>query len=220
MVIPDELLPENMHAIRRSDLTRKLVDAFVEHYEARGKQLDQLSADNPGLGVPTIRDVERSYTLQVLDRLWMDHIDALDVMRASIGFRSIGQRDPLVEYKNEAYVMFENLKAQIQHYIVDQLMRLTKNDITITVKAPEPPKRKGQQRPLRTNADAIARASGQAKSDENDVPRASSRRQNATNRQNGRVQTLTANPRQLNRIGRNDPCPCGSGKKYKKCHGA
>lgn len=219
MVIPDELLPENMHAIRRSDLTKKLVDAFVEHYQARGKQLDQLSADNPGLGVPTIRDVERSYTLQVLDRLWMDHIDALDVMRASIGFRSIGQRDPLVEFKNEAYLMFENLKAQIQHYIVDQLMRLTRNDITITVKAPEPPKRKGQ-RPLRTNADAIARASGQAKADENDVPRTPSRRQGAANRQNGRVQTLTANPRQLNRIGRNDPCPCGSGKKYKKCHGA
>src|SRR5205807_2905770 len=63
MVIPDEILPENMHAVRRSDLTKKLVEAFVEHYEERGKQLDQLSADNPGLGVPTIRDVERSYTL-------------------------------------------------------------------------------------------------------------------------------------------------------------
>ena len=90
----------------------------------RGKQLDQLSVDNPGLGVPTIRDVERAYTLQVLDRLWMDHIDALDVMRASIGFRSIGQRDTLVEL-DEAYLMFDNLKRQIQHYIVEQLMRLT-----------------------------------------------------------------------------------------------
>ena len=220
MVIPDEILPENMHAVRRNDLTQKLVDAFVDHYEERGKQLDQMSADNPGLGVPTVRDVERAYTLQVLDRLWMDHIDALDVMRASIGFRSIGQRDPLVEYKNEAYLMFENLKGQIQHYIVDQLLRLTRNEITITVKPPEPPKRKGQ-RPLRTNADAIARASGQAKADENNVPRTPSRRQGSANHQNGRVQvSASANPRQLARIGRNDPCPCGSGKKYKKCHGA
>jgi preprotein translocase subunit SecA len=220
MVISDELLPENMHAVRRGDLTSKLVDAFVEHYEERGKQLDQLSADNPGLGVPTIRDVERAYTLQVLDRLWMDHIDALDVMRASIGFRSIGQRDPLVEFKNEAYLMFENLKGQIQHYIVEQLMRLTRNDITITVKAPEPPKKKGQ-RPLRTNADAIAKASGQAIADEKEVPHTPSRRQGSNRQnQNGRVQTVTANPRQLSRIGRNDPCPCGSGKKYKKCHGA
>src|SRR5579883_600953 len=219
MVIPDEVLPENIHAVKRSDLTKKLADAFVAHYEERGKQLNQLAADNPGLGVPTIGDIERSFTLQVLDRLWMDHIDALDVMRASIGFRSVGQRDPLVEFKNEAYLMFENLKAQIQHYIVDQLMRLTKNGITITVKAPEQPKRK-TPRSVRTNADAIARASGQAKSDERDLPRLTSRRQGPPNRQNGQRPAPPSSPRPSGRIGRNDPCPCGSGKKYKKCHGA
>ncbi|HEY0756655.1 MAG TPA: preprotein translocase subunit SecA [Ktedonobacteraceae bacterium] len=207
MHIGDDLLPENMHAVKRSDLTKKLIDAFIEHYETRGKQLSQLAADNPELGVPSIGDIERSYTLQVLDRLWMDHIDSLDVMRASIGFRSIGQRDPLVEFKNEAYVMFENLKGQIQHHIVEQLLRLIRDGITIP-KPQEPPKRKGQ-RPLRTNADVIAKTSGQAKSDESETPRTPSRRQSTAN-----------NPRQLNRIGRNDPCPCGSGKKYKKCHGS
>ena len=218
--IPDEILPENMHAIRKSDLAKDLVDVFIKHYEACGDQLKQLAADNPGQNIPNIGDIERAFTLQVLDRLWMDHIDALDVMRASIGFRSIGQRDPLVEFKNEAYLMFENLKAQIQHYIVDQLMRLTKNGITITVKAPEPPKRKNQ-RPLRTNADAIARASGQAKTDERDLPRLTSRRQGSPNRQNGqRPAAGHTSPRPSGRIGRNDPCPCGSGKKYKKCHGA
>lgn len=219
MNIPDEVLPENIHAIRKSELTKNLVDAFIKHYEACGEQLKQLAADNPGQNIPTIGDIERAFTLQVLDRLWMDHIDALDVMRASIGFRSIGQRDPLVEFKNEAYLMFENLKAQIQHYIVDQLMRLTKNGITITVKAPEPPKRKNQ-RPLRTNADAIARASGQAKSDERDLPRLTSRRQGPSNRQNGQRPANYSSPRPSGRVGRNDPCPCGSGKKYKKCHGA
>src|SRR5579885_3129878 len=219
MNIPDEVLPENIHAIRKSELTKNLVDAFIKHYEACGEQLKQLAADNPGQNIPTIGDIERAFTLQVLDRLWMDHIDALDVMRASIGFRSIGQRDPLVEFKNEAYLMFENLKAQIQHYIVDQLMRLTKNGITITVKAPAPPKRKNQ-RPLRTNADAIARASGQAKSDERDLPRLTSRRQGPSNRQNGQRPANSSSPRPSGRVGRNDPCPCGSGKKYKKCHGA
>jgi preprotein translocase subunit SecA len=219
MVIPDEVLPENIHAIRKSDLTKNLVDAFTRHYEACGDQLKQLGADNLGQHIPTIGDIERAFTLQVLDRLWMDHIDALDVMRASIGFRSIGQRDPLVEFKNEAYLMFENLKAQIQHYIVDQLLRLTKNGITITVKAPEPPRRKNQ-RPLRTNADAIAQASGQAKTDERDLPRPTSRRQGAPGRQNGQHAANSASPRAGGRVGRNDPCPCGSGKKYKKCHGA
>jgi preprotein translocase subunit SecA len=225
MAIPDELLPENIHAIRRNDLAKRLADAFVEHYEMRGRQLDKLAEDNPGLGIPTIRDVERAYTLQVLDRLWMDHIDALDVMRASIGFRSIGQRDPLVEFKNEAFLMFENLKAQIQHYIVEQLMRLTKNEITITIKPPEAPKRKAP-RALRTNADAIARASGQAIADESDAPqRSGSRRQGSSNNHNrqngnGRVYASTVPARQLAKVGRNDPCPCGSGKKYKRCHGA
>lgn len=230
MVIPDEVLPDNIHAVRRSDLTSKLVDAFVKHYEEKGQQLDQLAADNPGLGIPTIRDIERSYTLQVLDRLWMDHIDALDVMRASIGFRSIGQRDPLVEFKNEAYRMFEELKAQIQHHIVDHLLRLLKGDITITVKPPEAPKRKAP-RALRTNAEAIASASGQAKADDSGelVRVGGSRRQGTAQRQSGQasarsqaVRSLASqtSPRPISRIGRNDPCPCGSGKKYKKCHGA
>src|SRR5215470_10076550 len=112
--IPDEILPENIHAVRKDELTRNLTELVINHYEERSEQLHKLVADNPGLGIPTIRDLERSYTLQIVDRLWMDHIDALDVMRASIHFRSVGQRDPLVEFKNEAYQMFDNLKMSIQ----------------------------------------------------------------------------------------------------------
>ena len=219
--IPDEVLPENIHAVRKDELSRKLTELVVNHYEERGQQLDQLSAENPGLGIPTIRDLERSYTLQIIDRLWMDHIDALDIMRASIHFRSIGQRDPLVEFKNEAYQMFDNLKMSIQHFIVDELLKLLHGNITITVNRPEPQRK--APRNLRTNVDDIAKASGQAKSD--GVEKGTvSRRQNTSNRQNGNGRTLTATsaprPVMTNKIGRNDPCPCGSGKKYKKCHGA
>jgi preprotein translocase subunit SecA len=219
--IPGEILPENIHAVRKDDLNRKLIELVIGHYEERGQQLDKLAAENPGLGIPTIRDLERSYTLQVIDRLWMDHIDSLDVMRASIHFRAIGQRDPLVEFKNEAFRMFENLKATIQHYIVDELLKLLRGNITITVHRPEP-KRKAP-RNLRTNLDDIARASGQAKSDGADRG-TTSHRQGTGNRQNGhgRAAVATPAPRTVmaNKIGRNDPCPCGSGKKYKKCHGA
>ncbi|HEX6110017.1 MAG TPA: SEC-C metal-binding domain-containing protein, partial [Ktedonobacteraceae bacterium] len=219
--IPDEVLPENIHAVRKDELTRKLRELVVNHYEERGEQLDKLSAENPGLGIPTIRDLERSYTLQIIDRLWMDHIDALDVMRASIHFRSIGQRDPLVEFKNEAFRMFENLKMTIQHYIVDELLKLLRGNITITVQRPEPQRK--APRNLRTNIDDIAKVSGQAKSDGTDRGTVS-RRQSTSNRQNGngRTPTATSAPRTVmaNKIGRNDPCPCGSGKKYKKCHGA
>src|SRR5205814_7582210 len=104
-------------------MRNKLIDLVIDHYEEQGEKLDELAEQNRGLNVPTLRDIERSFTLQVVDRLWMDHIDALDVMRASIHFRSIGQRDPLVEFKNEAFHMFDNLKMSIQHYIVDELLR-------------------------------------------------------------------------------------------------
>ncbi len=219
--IPDEVLPENIHAVRKDELTKKLTELVVHHYEERGEQLDKLSAENPGLGIPTIRDLERSYTLQIIDRLWMDHIDALDIMRASIHFRSIGQRDPLVEFKNEAFHMFDNLKLSIQHYIVDELLKLLRGNFTITVNRPEPQRK--APRNLRTNIDDIAKASGQAKSDGIDKANVS-RRQSTGNRQNGNGRTThaTSTPRPImaNKIGRNDPCPCGSGKKYKKCHGA
>jgi preprotein translocase subunit SecA len=219
--IPEEILPENIHSLRKEELIRKLTELVIDHYQERGEQLDKLGADNPGLGIPTIRDLERSYTLQVIDRLWMDHIDALDVMRASIHFRSIGQRDPLVEFKNEAFRMFDNLKMTIQHYIVDELLKLLRGNITITVKRPEPQRK--APRNLRTNIDQIVLASGQAKSDGSDG-KTISRRQGAGNRQNGhgRTPVATTAPRTVmaNKIGRNDPCPCGSGKKYKKCHGA
>ncbi|HZS76195.1 MAG TPA: preprotein translocase subunit SecA [Ktedonobacteraceae bacterium] len=214
--IPDDIIPENLHALRRDELGRKLTELAIEAYEEQGEKLDQLSAENPELGIPTIRDVERSITLQVIDRLWMDHIDAVDALRNSIHFRSLAQRDPLVEFKNEAFSMFENLKLSIQHYIVDQLLKLTKNGITINIQRPQPVKRK-QLRNLRTNADDIAKASGQTKSDGSERAPRRLPPANRANSSNGNGQA----PRQMPaKIGRNDPCPCGSGKKYKKCHGA
>src|SRR6266568_3573871 len=95
--VPEELIPENINSARREDLKRKLIDLVIEHYEEQGENIDKLRAENLDRQVETLRDLERIFTLQVLDRLWMDHIDALDVMRSGIGLRSYGQRDPLVE---------------------------------------------------------------------------------------------------------------------------
>ncbi|GAC1342914.1 MAG: preprotein translocase subunit SecA [Ktedonobacteraceae bacterium] len=223
--VPEEILPENFHAVRREELRHKLLELTINHYEERGEKLEELVEQHPGMGIPTIRDIERSYTLQIVDRLWMDHIDALDVMRASIHFRSIGQRDPLVEFKNEAFRMFDDLKTAIQYHIVNELLKFLRGEITIRVQQPEPQRK--APRKLRTNADEIARIAGQAKSDlADDRPKAgNSRRNGSSNGQrshNGRTPTANQAPRVISagRIGRNDPCPCGSGKKFKKCHGA
>jgi preprotein translocase subunit SecA len=213
--IPEDVIPENIHAITRQNIKQALTDYIVDYYEQHDQRLEQ---EAKALGLKNskpLRDIERSYTLQTIDRLWMDQIDALDVMRAGIGFRSYGQRDPLVEYKNEAYLMFEELKQNIQHYIVDQLLRLLRSNVSVQLNQPEPQRK--APRKIRTNADDIARASGQAKSEG-----VNERNAGFNPRSNGRSATATAPSRPANpaRIGRNDPCPCGSGKKYKKCHGA
>jgi len=244
--IPDELVPENVYAVRREELKKKLTDLVIDHYEEQGRKLAKLKAENPDREVETLGDFERLFTLQVVDRLWMDHIDALDVMRSGISLRSYGQRDPLVEFKNEAFKMFEDLKLLIQHYIVDNLLRLLRNELILVEQRPAPKRkidaRSTSPRNLRTNADDIAKAAGQAKSDGADGhargtgrslvsrgtagarPHSPNGRGSSINRgaMGGQPVLATQSPRPVapGRIGRNDPCPCGSGKKYKKCHGA
>ncbi len=219
--IPEEIVPENLNAIRREDIKQKLVTLVLDHYEERGESLKRQASEQGAEDADLLREFERSYLLQVVDRLWMDHIDSLDVMRAGIGFRSLGQRDPLVEFKNEAFRMFDDLKQAIQHYTVDALLKMLRNELTVTINKPEP-QRKAAPRNVRTNADAIAKASGQAKSEtEMQQAKTNAARRNGTN--NGKSTNSANNvqrPTSIGRIGRNDPCPCGSGKKYKKCHGA
>ncbi len=223
--VPEDILPENIHAVRREDLRRKLLDLIIEHYEKRGAELDALSAEHPEMKIPTIRDLERSFTLQVVDRLWMDHIDSLDVMRNSIHLRAVGQRDPLVEFKNEAFRMFEELKLAIQHHIVNELLKLLRGDLEIRVQQPAPQPKAAPVRKLRTNADDIAKTSGQAKSDgtEERAKGTNARKNGAGSRGGNAHKPVVANTARATvsmKVGRNDPCPCGSGKKFKKCHGA
>jgi preprotein translocase subunit SecA len=219
--VPEEMVPENIHAATREKITHQMTDLVITHYEQSGKELKGQALALGMEGVDLQRDFERSYLLQTLDRLWMDHIDALDLMRAGIGFRAIGQRDPLVEFKNEAYSMFDELKAAIQHYTVDALLKLLRDGITITFHRPEPQHKIPQN--LSTNADELAKASGQAKSDgsseqaKGQPGRKNSAAQSSSSKQNT---AAASRPSGIGKAGRNDPCPCGSGKKYKKCHGA
>jgi preprotein translocase subunit SecA len=222
--IPEELIPENIHAAKREDIKQELIDLVIKHYEQRGAELRK-QAQAQGLeNFDPQREFERNHLLQVVDRLWMDHIDALDVMRAGIGFRAVGQRDPLVEFKNEAYRMFEELKVAIQHYTVDALLKLLRNEVTITLQRPEPPRK--APRSFKTNADEVAQATGQVKSNVS----AEHARNVQKARKNGHVQRANTSSHGapasssqtpvMGKVGRNAPCPCGSGKKYKKCHGA
>ena len=210
--VPEELIPENLHAVRRDEIKQQLTSLVIDTYEARGDELGE-QAKELGISENPQHNAERSILLQVLDLLWMNHIDSLDVMRAGIGFRSIGQRDPLVEFKNEAFRMFEDLKRSIQQYTVDNVLR---TKIELRTEQPEPPRKKPNANKFRTNANDIAQASGQAKSSSDEQ----ARKNGNTSRSNGNGSNKSASAPKVGSIGRNDLCPCGSGKKYKKCHGA
>jgi preprotein translocase subunit SecA len=128
-------------------------------------------------GSEVMRQVERHVLLAVIDRLWVEHLTAMDDLREGVGLQAYGQRDPLVVYKTEGYRMFQRLLDNIQHDVVHTLFRVQ------PVIA---------QQPVRTRLTEEA----------------------VTNR-DGAAQGGT----KKRKIGVNDPCPCGSGKKYKHCHG-
>jgi preprotein translocase subunit SecA len=133
--------------------------------------------------------------LHIIDRLWTEYLTEMEDLRQGIGLVAYGQRDPLVQYKSEAYNLFEALKTNIEHDIVHTIFRVT------LVQQPPP-----LARNVQTNRPADPESP--------QPPRRSSG--------NGRVSGGLApagRPRAAGKVGRNDPCPCGSGKKYKHCHG-
>ncbi len=154
-------------------------------YENREKQI------SPEI----MRQVERWVTLSVIDNLWMDHLDAIDDLREGIGLRGYGQRDPLVEYKNEAYSMFERLMATISSDVVHRIYKVQVQlppgtSQNKSVELPTETKLTKEAKRARTNEEAQQKPAVNAKKE----------------------------------LGRNDPCPCGAinpetGKiyKYKKC---
>jgi preprotein translocase subunit SecA len=144
------------------------------------------------IGPEFMRFHERMIMLQVLDAQWKDHLYALDHLKEGIGLRGYGQRDPLIEYKKESFAMFEDLNARREDESVRYLYRF------------EPISQE--------ELDARERAAEEAR-------RRAQRQQNLVY-SGGDGSAAPAARRPAAKVGRNDPCPCGSGKKYKKCHGS
>lgn len=120
-------------------------------------------------------DPHKLLMLQIIDMFWVEHLEMMDYMRSSVRLRAYGQRDPLVEYKNEGLRMFRQMEESIK----------------------------------RTTEEMVKRAGAEAQISNSQFPAST---------QGGLISNQTPNIKYQN-IGRNDPCPCGSGKKYKKCHG-
>jgi preprotein translocase subunit SecA len=153
--------------------------ASLDDWKARdlflSRAMEEYEAKEAAIGAEQMRELERVVTLRAVDAKWMDHLDAMDQLRQGIGLRAYGQRDPLIEYKHEAYDMFAEMISEIQEEIVRYIYHVTIVE--------QPKERRGL----------------------------SENRYGETDGKPGPVANV--------KIGRNDLCPCGSGKKYKKCCG-
>ena len=165
-----KLAPEEVEGLGRDDLVELLIEDAGTAYEGVEAQF----------GPEVMRKIERHVMLSVIDKLWVEHLTAMDELREGVGLQAYGQKDPLVVYKTEGFDLFQNLIGHIQH------------DVARTIYRVQPVV---AQQPMRTRVTERATEDVQAAG-------------------NG------SGPRRSKKVGANDLCPCGSGKKYKRCHGA
>lgn len=143
-----------------------------------------------------MRQIERLATLRAIDEKWREHLYEMDQLKEGINLRAYGQKDPLLEYKSEGFRMFEEMLGQVDEQIIDTVFK--------TQVVEPPPMRRRMPQQMATVHQSAAGMGFQGASAAPAPPTA------------GKRQPIVVDEK----IGRNDPCPCGSGKKYKKCHGA
>jgi preprotein translocase subunit SecA len=192
--------------ISRGALTEEFVEDALETYAEREQEL----------GPELAREVERYVILQVVDQRWREHLEAMDYLREGVHLRAFAQKDPLVEYRGEGHVMFEELGGTIREEVVFTLFHVA---VQVEEPALEPMEARGgelrYEHEIAAGADAIA-AAGTA---ETSAATATALAAPPTSGPVGLpVQQQVINEHRD--IGRNDPCWCGSGKKFKRCHGA
>ena len=193
---------EEMADLNVESLVELVNEKMLESYERKEKAL----APSPEL----MRDLERFATLHVIDNAWQEHLYEIDRMREGIGLRAYGQLDPLIQYKKEAYAMFEELWDRLDEEIVKTVFNAELAESRMPRQ--ETPT---NMRTIHQEAPAMAgMASGDP--DSGAAVQRGGRRDAASDGSSSRSRPIKAEQK----IGRNAPCPCGSGKKYKKCCGA
>ena len=182
--------------LSREALIAEYVEDALETYNDR----------EANFGPDLAREIERFVILQVVDTRWREHLESMDYLREGVHLRAMAQKDPLVEYRGEGHTMFEELSTAIREEVVVTLfhVEVQLNEAEQALQPAEAPQALAYEHDVSAGADAIAEAGGGT----------------AT-----AVATQAPVQRQVVKdeardIGRNDPCWCGSGKKYKKCHGA
>ena len=203
----------------RSDLT---VEELVEDFRADAQAA--YDARTEQLGEETMREFERQVLLTVLDRKWREHLYEMDYLREGIGLRAMAQRDPLVEYQREGGEMFNAMMGAFMEEVVGYLYNLNvqvqpaQPEITVVAEDEAPAKPAAKPKPAAPEPTLTQRPTLQAKGLQTRQQRPMSY---SAPSETGEAQSTreTASNDPYAGVGRNEPCPCGSGKKFKICHG-
>ena len=202
-------------AIDALDLSTKNTDEIADELWALVKkgyeEKEQL------VGVDLLRRVERDIMLQIVDAQWKDHLYSLDHLKEGIALRGYGQRDPLVEYKKESFALFQDMKARIEEEIVRYLFWLRPAPTEAAAAGRVPARRATPTTMNNPSAEAAPAFAGVGRGA---AAAAGPSRQAPQPARTGGDDVIKTVRREEPKVGRNDPCPCGSGKKFKKCHGA
>ena len=208
--IPENSYPEqwDTQALRNKIKTNLLIDAPVDQWaEEEGiaedeiitrlkKIIDQIMAiKEKKYGEEVIRKIEKTVLLQVLDILWREHLSRLEHLRTSVSLRGYGQRDPLNEYKTESFELFQSLLIRLREQVTAHLIRveIVKKENSKNLDSNSTPKNAEQEK---------------------------KKNQNQPNLISSQVRRNNLDPKTFGKVGRNAQCPCGSGKKFKHCHGS
>ena len=194
----------------RTKIIEHLVATAKENYSAMSKKAKEVGINWP--------ELEKAVLIRSIDTLWIEHLEAMSSVRQGIGLRGYGQRDPLVEYKKEAYRLYNELNSLIQKEVVYSIYKVggIQTEQAQQISAPSLMDRaRTFSAPAKEMSSNTASFAGFKKAAQQ---AGSPPKQNGDEAQ-GEAVRQKVRDESGNKVGRNDPCPCGSGKKYKKCHG-
>jgi preprotein translocase subunit SecA len=206
------------HAPTRADrdaVGHAILEKLVAFLDEKRGHWDEVAAKYASLGYPGFFEIEKHILLDTLDKQWKDHLHNMDGLREGIGLRGYGQKDPKVEYQREGYQLFQEMDARADGLALERIFKVVIREPQI---APPPTAQVASVAPAQ-GAPAQA-ASAPARPAPPLAPGAAIQRVPAALRTPPRPAPTAAPGAPIPRVGRNDPCPCGSGQKYKKCHGA
>jgi preprotein translocase subunit SecA len=207
--ITAEELKEDEVSFERAALGEEFVADALDEYKAKEDEFEQLQPE-------LMRDLERFILLQVVDNRWREHLDNMDYLREGVHLRAMAQKDPLVEYTAEGHKMFDELGTAIREEVVFTLfhVQIEPQDAQALVEQTTPNADTTPGMGLSYEHDSVAGA---------DAIAAAGETAGAAVATDSRPRRASAQQRVVSeheKVGRNDPCWCGSGKKYKRCHGA